>query len=304
MGQRLQMCYNSRSAMSGRRLSFVFCNRDSKYYAVRYSGGMESFMKQRKHKRKESFSVLLISNTGLSNKQIHISRSILRGVFVLILLVCIVCGWLAYQYWTGYQSGTLGKPAKGESDASSEELLEKLASQEELVRQLEAEKTELNDKNDALTTENKALLEAAKTNMGIGDAGKAEETGEAEQEVPVPGLYPYSEQGDVSVKYAQDHPYVSIDTQNAGNVIATGDGTIVSVGSDDTYPLIIEIEHEGGYRTRYMFLQEAESLQTEGAQVQAGDTLVTLGANNIQLDYQVIHEGEPVDPLDVFEAKG
>lgn len=261
-------------------------------------------MKQRKHKRKESFSILLISNTGLSNKQIHISRSILRGIFVLLLLVCVVCGWLAYQYWTGYQSGTLGRSAKGESEASSEELLEKLATQEELVRQLEAEKTELNDKNDALTTENKALLEAAKTNMGVGSTDKIEEPEKTEPDVPVPGLYPYSEQGDVSVKYSQDHPYVSIDTQNEGNVVATGDGTIASVGSDDTYPLMIEIEHEGGYRTRYLFLQDAESLQAEGAQVQAGDTLVTLGANNIQLDYQVIHEGEPIDPLDVFEAKG
>lgn len=261
-------------------------------------------MKQRKHKRKESFSILLISNTGLSNKQIHITRSILRGFFVFILLICVVCGWLAYQYWSGYQNGARRMGVKGQSDASSEELLEKLASQEELVKQLEAEKTELNDKNNALTTENKALLEAAKTSMGVGNEDGVQAGEEAEPDVIVPGLYPYSEQGDISVKYAQDHPYVSINTQNAGNVIASGDGTVVSVGSDDTYPLIIEIEHESGYKTRYMFLQEAESLQAEGAQVQAGDILATLGANNIQLDYQVIHEGEPIDPLDVFEAKG
>ena len=245
-------------------------------------------MKQRKHKRKESFSILLISNTGLSNKQIHITRSILRGFFVFILLICVVCGWLAYQYWSGYQNGARRMGVKGQSDASSEELLEKLASQEELVKQLEAEKTELNDKNNALTTENKALLEAAKTSMGVGNEDGVQAGEEAEPDVIVPGLY----------------PYVSINTQNAGNVIASGDGTVVSVGSDDTYPLIIEIEHESGYKTRYMFLQEAESLQAEGAQVQAGDILATLGANNIQLDYQVIHEGEPIDPLDVFEAKG
>ena len=183
-------------------------------------------MKQRKHKRKESFSILLISNTGLSNKQIHITRSILRGFFVLILLICVVCGWLAYQYWSGYQNGARRMGVKGQSDASSEELLEKLASQEELVKQLEAEKTELNDKNNALTTENKALLEAAKTSMGVGNEDGVQAGEEAEPDVIVPGLYPYSEQGDISVKYAQDHPYVSINTQNAGTVIASGDGTI------------------------------------------------------------------------------
>lgn len=261
-------------------------------------------MKPRKHKRKESFSVLLISNTGLSSRQIHISRSILRGLAVLLLLVCVVCGWLGYQYWHSYQSGSGSMAAKGNGDASSEELLEKIASQEEQVRLLEAEKAELNSQNDALTTENKALLEAAKANRGeaaLEDTAKAKEP---EPDTEGPGLYPYSEQGDVSVKYSEDHPYVSIDTHNGGNVIAAGDGTVAAVGSDDTYPLIIEIEHESGYRTRYLFLQETESSLQEGSQVQAGDILATLDANNTQLDYQVIHEGNPVDPLDVFEAKG
>lgn len=272
----------------------------------RYGGGMESLMKPRKHKRKESFSVLLISNTGLSSRQIHISRSLLRGLAVLLLLVCVVCGWLGYQYWNGYRSGSRNMAVKGNEDASSEELLEKIALQEEQVRLLEAEKAELNSQKDALTTENKALLEAAKANRGEAaaeDSGNTD-TKETEPDAAGLGLYPYSEQGDVSVKYSEDHPYVSIDTHNGGNVIAAGDGTVATVGSDGTYPLIIEIEHESGYRTRYLFLQEAESLLQEGTQVQAGDTLATLDANNTQLDYQVIFEGNPVDPLDVFEAKG
>ncbi len=105
-------------------------------------------------------------------------------------------------------------------------------------------------------------------------------------------------------KYSAEHPYVSIGTEGAGNIIAAGDGTVSMVGSDDTYPLIIEIEHGNGYQTRYMFLQAAEAKQAEGEQVQIGTALAAVDTDNVQVDYQVIFEGQPIDPLIVFEAKG
>ena len=56
--------------------------------------------------------------------------------------------------------------------------------------------------------------------------------------------------------------------------------------------------------TRYMSQQEAESGLEQDTQIQAGDTLFTIITDNTQLDYQVLLNGEPVDPLSVFEAKG
>lgn len=259
-------------------------------------------MNPRKHKRKESFSILLVSNTGQNSKQFHIARSFIRLFTVFVIVVCAAFGWLAYRYVNDYQTGGAGWLVKASSDENSEtkeELLEQIAAQEELVKQLEAQKNALAGENDALTTENKALLEAAKVNMGTDKAG-----GGSGEDGSAPGRYPYSGQGDLSVKYSQEHPYVSIDTQDGGDVIAAGDGTVTAVGSDDTYPLIIEIEHGNHYKTRYLFLQDADALHEEGAQVRAGDALTTLGAQNVQLDYQVIYEGEPIDPLIVFEAKG
>lgn len=263
-------------------------------------------MKPRKHRHKESFSVLLISNTGQNSRHFHISRSVLRLLTVFMLLVCTVFGWLMYQYLSGHMDGSVSvsRNANENATASESELLEQIAAQEEMVRQLEEEIETLNKQNATLTSENKALLEAAKVNMDTSKTDGEVQTTAEEEDSSVPSRYPYSEQGIISEKYSEDHPYVSIDTQDEGNIIAAGDGVISMLGSDDTYPLIIEIEHGNGYQTRYMFLQDAEALPAEGDQVQIGTVLATLDIHNLQLDYQVIFEGRPIDPLIVFEAKG
>ena len=53
-----------------------------------------------------------------------------------------------------------------------------------------------------------------------------------------------------------------------------------------------------------MCRQEADVQATEGAQVEAGDTLFTITIDDSELDYQILFEGEPIDPLTVIEAKG
>lgn len=261
-------------------------------------------MKPRKHRHKESFSVLLISNTGQNSRQFHVSHLFFRLLTIFTLLVCAVFGWLMYQYLSGSIDANISvsRNMNENAEADQTELLEQLAAQEELVRKLEEEKETLNKQNSTLTSENKALLEAAKASMGTGRS--AEETSAEGSDSSVPSRYPYSEQGILTVKYSEEHPYVSIDTQEEGSIIAAGDGTITRLGSDGTYPLIIEVEHGNGYQTRYMFLQDAEALLAEGDQVQIGTVLVMLGVHNVQLDYQVIFEGNPIDPLIVFEAKG
>ena len=42
----------------------------------------------------------------------------------------------------------------------------------------------------------------------------------------------------------------------------------------------------------------------EGGQVQQGDPLLTITTDDTQLDYQIILNGETVDPLSVIDAKG
>ena len=263
-------------------------------------------MKQRKHRRKESFSVLLISNTGQNTRHFHVKRSFMRVFMVFALCVCVAFGWLMYQYLSvnGITADYVNA-GKVTSDTGETELINQIAAQEELVQQLEEEIDALNRRNNELTSENKALLAVAKTTMDAESADQADGgRDDPEADSAYPSRYPYSETGEVFEKYSEGHPYVSINTEVEGDVVAAGDGTIAAISSDDTYSLIIEIEHGNGYRTRYMFLQDAEPLQEEGAQVQSGTALVSGDIHNVQLDYQVIYEESPIDPMIVFEAKG
>lgn len=245
-------------------------------------------MKNNGHKHKESFSVLFISNTGKTGRNFHISQLAFRlliSLFVIICLAAVVMGWLLYRFYP--------------IDGGQQELRSQLSTQEELVAQLEAEKESLNEELLALKEENDALKQEVENN----EVQAGAET-EPEPDSVIPRRYPSSGISAVLSSYSEEQPYLSINTHTEGNIIATGNGTVTTVTSDDTYPIIIEVEHEKGYKSRYMCHQNAEVLATEGAQVEAGDTLFTITIDDTQLDYQITFEGNPIDPLTVIEAKG
>lgn len=244
-------------------------------------------MKEQRHKRKESFSVLLISNTGQNNKHFHISLFLLRMLVIIPVLVCVVIAGLAYQLFINYKSEAA--------------LRGQIVSQSQMIQQLEDEKEALSSEKTELTAENELMHQQLQEDEGTNRAGDAEEP---EQDSSFPSRYPSSETGMLAEDYSEEHPYLSISMQAEASIIAAGDGTVTLVGSDDTYPLIIEIEHGNGYKTRYMCLQDATSKPEEGASVKIGDTLVTIETETAQLDYQVLLNDEPIDPLVVLEAKG
>lgn len=246
-------------------------------------------MKRQRHKHKESFSLLLISNTGKASRQFHISTFIFRLSAVLVLLLCASLLWLGYQFSIGQQK---------ESD-----LQEQIVSQAQLIEQLETEKENLNNEKFVLASENEALLATIAESAEEEAAMEAEAQAQA-QAPALPNRYPCTGSGILTSPYSQEQPYISIDTQAESKIIAAGDGTILSVTSDDTYHIIIEIEHENGYHTRYMCRQDAQLRAEEGTEVLTGDILININADNTQLDYQIIYENEPIDPLTIIEAEG
>lgn len=244
-------------------------------------------MKQRKHKHKESFSILLISNTGQSNRQFHLPSHFFRLLLTFLLIICVVIGWLAYQYSTGYKREAA--------------LHGQITSLEQMTAQLEEEKEIQSAEKLALATELDALKQTIQTYT---ESKPATDTEEPDGDPSIPSRYPYSETGILDAPYSEEHPYLSINTQPGSSLIAAGNGTVAVISSDDTYPVIIELDHGNGYSTRYMCMQNVDLQVEESSQVQIGDILATVSAENTQLDYQVLWEGEPIDPLIVLEAKG
>ena len=245
-------------------------------------------MKQQKHKRKESFSLLLISNTGKETRQFYFPLRALRLLVILMLVICITFAWTIYRS---------GARFKNEYD-----LRRKLAASEQKVEQLEGEKEALNTENAALTEEIELYRQAE-----IVKAETAESEESAPEETPrdtsVPSQYPCTAGGLLKESYSEEHPYISISAQAEDRIIAAGDGTVTSVASDDTYPIIIEVDHGNGYRSRYMCQQEANVQVAAGQQVKIRDAMIVISVNDTPFDYQVIYEEQVIEPLLVLEAK-
>ena len=248
-------------------------------------------MKRKGHNHKESFSILLISNTGQQSKQFHISRFATRLLIVLLVLICVAIGGAVWIFCQNPFEGIV----------QNNNLQAQIDSQAQTIQQLETEKEALAQELAALQQENENILQTMDT---PNEEVKVQPDEPEDSDSGIPRRYPTSGTSGRLSSFSAEEPYLAISTHTEGNIIATGNGTVTVVSSDDTYPVIVEVEHDKGYRTRYMCRQEADVQATKGAQVEAGDTLFTITVDNSQLDYQILFEGEPIDPLTVIEAQG
>ena len=246
-------------------------------------------MKNQRHKRKEIYSVLMVSNTDGKSKQFQVSAFTLRFCASLVVVLCLVIGWLIYQ--------------ASVADGVRQVLRQEVASLKEQLTALEAEREDLTKDKLTLAAENEALRQQTEAAAAPEEAPQEEKPKE-ETDPSVPSLYPSDGAGILKTAYSEEQPYIAISAYTDGHIIAAGSGTVTVVSSDDTYAHIIEVEHEGGYKTRYLLLQDCEVNTEQGAQVEAGDTLMTITSDDCQLDYQVLLNDEPIDPLSVIDAKG
>lgn len=247
-------------------------------------------MKNQRHKRKEIYSVLMVSNTDGKSRQFQISAFTLRFCAGFVAALCLVIGWLIYQ--------------ASVADGVRQVLRQEVASLKEQLTALETEREDLTKDKLTLAAENEALRRQTEAAEEVPEEAPQEESPEEAADPALPSLYPSDGAGILKTAYSEEQPYIAISAYTDGHIIAAGNGTVTAVTSDDTYAHIVEIEHEGGYKTRYLLHQDCEVNTEEGAQVEAGDTLLTITSDDCQLDYQVLLNDEPVDPLTVIDAKG
>ncbi len=248
-------------------------------------------MKDQRHKRKETYSILVISNLDRKSRQFHITRSTPYLLIFFLLLICAAAGGVFTQF--------------AAKDVQISKLLEQSKKQEQLAESLETEKAALETRNQELIEENTALEQALKLKLNDQKEAKAEPAAEEPDfDSTFPSLYPASSAGVLTSEFSEEHPYISIAANKGSNIVAAGDGRVTAIDSDNDYSHIIEIEYESGYKTRYLYGHDAELEVEENSQVHGGDTLFTITTDGTELDYQVLYEDTPVNPVLVIEAKG
>lgn len=239
-------------------------------------------MKER-HKRREIYSFILVSNMDNRSRQLSISAVKLKVLLTILLFLVLTIGVFLYLFF---------------SRSSKEYILEnKLQAQEQQLIKLEEEITRLTEYADTLSKEKEELQESKEKTL---PQENIEEVSSGEN---IPKLYPLDGEGNTISTFTVEQPYLIIDILNGNNVIATGDGVVTLIDYDDNYTHSIEIDHGEGYITRYLCKQKVEIKVEEGSQVKARDSVFAVVANNTQLYYQVMLNNEPLNPFQVMKGE-
>jgi len=122
-----------------------------------------------------------------------------------------------------------------------------------------------------------------------------------------PSIWPLTERGFVTRGLHEgqsgEHPGLDIAVARDSYIRASGGGTVVDVGEDAVYGRFVVIEHGGGYSTLYG--HASMTLVTTGQQVRERQVIALSGSTGRStgphLHFEVLIDGEPVDPLTIVE---
>jgi murein DD-endopeptidase MepM/ murein hydrolase activator NlpD len=123
----------------------------------------------------------------------------------------------------------------------------------------------------------------------------------------IPSVWPLTERGFVTRGLHEglegEHPGVDIAVATDSYIRASGGGTVVDVGEDVVYGRFVVIDHSGGYTTLYG--HASMTLVTLGQTVRERQVIALSGSTGRStgphLHFEVLVNGEPVDPLTVVE---
>ena len=123
-----------------------------------------------------------------------------------------------------------------------------------------------------------------------------------------PDSWPLAETGFITQGLLEDggggaHPGLDIATPTGSYIRASGAGRVMDVGEDPTYGKYVRIDHANGYETLYA---HASHTSVElGEDVRKNEVIALSGSTGKStaphLHFEILFEGERVDPLELVE---
>jgi murein DD-endopeptidase MepM/ murein hydrolase activator NlpD len=168
--------------------------------------------------------------------------------------------------------------------------------QAEQIAALEEENADLTSLREELTE--KVTILSDTINQKVEDEEAAEEE-RAQAHMPVG--FPMS--ASASLEEADtEEPMVKLSGTEGSSVIASGDGTVISITTDTNYLHCIKIDHDNGYISIYR--NDGDAMVKEGDEVVRGAILFVIGEDNAELGYQVTYDERYIDPMDLINIDG
>lgn len=242
-----------------------------------------------------------------SNTLVYVSG----GILAVAIIAFIVAFVFYYNKLNSDSTGILDTQflsSTNENTTSASSSMGKTV--EESENQLEANTT-------TTVEENKTVESTNKVNTTTTNNNKTEKTKTEEKE---PKFTNPLESAEISREFAKDnlvysetlkewitHLGIDLKAEKASIVKASEEGTVKSIKNDPRYGLTIIIEHSKGYQTLYANLLTTEFV-SEGEKVKAGQTIGTVGDTAVyeivdepHLHFEIIKNGENVNPCDLIK---
>lgn len=125
----------------------------------------------------------------------------------------------------------------------------------------------------------------------------------------LPGSWPLAERGFITQELfggSSDHGGLDIAVPSDSYIRAAGGGTVIDVGEDAVYGRFVVLDHGEGYTTLYG--HASSTLVSHGQAVRERQVIALSGSTGRStgphLHFEVLLEGEPVDPLTMVQPPG
>lgn len=177
-----------------------------------------------------------------------------------------------------------------------EELTAKTQEQRESIEQLTAENADLVSLREELT--DKVIILSDTINQKV-EEEEALEQERAQAHMPIG--FPMSSSASLEETDSEDLMVKLVGAIGA-SIIASADGTVVSITTDSGYLHCIKIDHGNGYNSIYR--NDGDVMIKEGDEVVRGAILYVIGEDNTELGYQITYDEKYIDPMGLINIDG
>lgn len=240
-----------------------------------------------KRKRKTNYTLMLFVDSKEGRiRQMGIGPTLIESVSVTVLAVIVVLLLLCFGF--KHRINTL------EAERAAD--METIEGQAADILKLQEENADLIDLREELT--DKVIILSDTINMKV-EAEEEQEQVRAQTHMPVG--FPMSASASLEESAGED-PMVKLNGTAGNSIIASADGTVVSITTDSSYLHCIKIDHGNGYNSIYR--NDGDVMIKEGDEVVRGAILYVIGEDNTELGYQITYDDKYIDPMDLINIDG
>lgn len=231
-------------------------------------------------KRKKSYSLILFVDSKEGQvRQMRLSPLFIESVAVIMITAIVVLSVNCYK------DGKI-----------IDELTAETQQQKESIAQLTEENADLISLREELT--DKVIILSDTINQKV-EEEEAQEQARAQAHMPVG--FPMSSSASLEETDTED-PMVKLVGAAGSSIIASADGTVISITTDSAYLHCIKIDHGNGYNSIYR--NDGDVMIKEGDEVVRGAILYVIGEDNTELGYQIMYDDKYIDPMELINIDG